>query len=83
VGCLRARVPQAAARILFEEKIRGRERERNALTGIVAAGGVFDLDHVRSQVGEEHRRRWACEHAREVDHPEALKRGRHPVAEGR
>ena len=53
------------------------------LTGIVAAGGVFDFNYVRSQVGEEHRRRWACEHAHEIEHSEALKWERHPITKGR
>ena len=45
-------------------------------TGVIAAAGALDLDHLGPEVGEQHRRERAGEHAREIEDAQARQRAR-------
>jgi hypothetical protein len=55
------------------EEVRGvpADERRAPSAGVVAGLGTLDLDHVRTEVGEQHGREGAGQHPGEVRHPDA------------
>lgn len=41
-------------------------------TSVIATRNLFNFDNVSAEIGEQHRRRGACEYAREIEDADSL-----------
>src|SRR5258708_32795207 len=57
------------------------DKRRSPGARVVAAAGLFDLDHARAEISQLHRAVGTGKHAREVEDEQAIKRGHNGVHE--